>query len=68
VDAVDAERFYDLLEHEVIPLFYDRGDEGVPEAWCERMRVSIASYAHAFGATRMLDDYVERMYRRNPST
>jgi starch phosphorylase len=63
-DAVDAGRFYDLLEHEVIPLFYDRGDDGVPEAWCERMRVSIASCAQAFAATRMLDDYVERMYAR----
>ena len=31
-------RLYDLLEHEVIPLFYDRDEHGVPQRWCERIK------------------------------
>ena len=38
VDDRDAARLYDLLEHEVIPLFYDRDANGVPQAWCERIK------------------------------
>ncbi len=36
VDTRDAERFYDLLEQEVVPLFYDRDEAGVPQRWCDR--------------------------------
>ncbi len=61
-DARDAERFYDLLEHEVIPLFYERDDDGVPHRWCERIKAALATCAPRFTATRMLDEYVARMY------
>ena len=61
-DARDAGRLYDLLEHEVIPLFYDRDANGVPHGWCERVKASLLSCAPAFTATRMVDDYAARMY------
>ena len=61
-DARDAERFYDLLEHEVIPLFYERDDDGVPHRWCERIKAALATCAPRFTATRMLDEYAARMY------
>jgi starch phosphorylase len=61
-DARDAERFYDLLEREVIPLFHDRDANGVPHAWCERIKDALVSCGPQFSATRMLDDYVERIY------
>ena len=61
-DARDANRFYDLLEQEVIPLFDDRDARGVPHRWCERVKQSIVTCAPAFNTTRMLDDYVERIY------
>jgi starch phosphorylase len=61
-DARDAGRFYDLLEHEVIPLFYERDASGVPQRWCERVKASLVSCAPRFTATRMLDDYVASMY------
>ena len=38
VDGRDAELFYDLLEHEVIPLFHDRDEHGVPNGWCDRIK------------------------------
>ena len=46
-------------------VFYDRDDDGVPHRWCERMKASIATNAPRFSATRMLDDYVSRIYPRN---
>lgn len=63
-DARDAGALYDLLEKEVIPLFYDRDDQGIPRGWCQRMKASIRTVAPRFSATRMLDDYVSRVYRR----
>jgi starch phosphorylase len=61
-DEADATRFYDLLEHEVIPLFYDRDAAGVPNAWCEKVKQALVSCGPEFTATRMLRDYAERMY------
>jgi glycogen phosphorylase len=63
VDARDAKHFYDLLEREVIPLFYERDGNGVPQGWCDRIKEAIVTCAPAFTATRMVDDYVERIYR-----
>ncbi len=65
MDARDAEAFYELLEREVIPLFYDRDGDGVPNGWCERIKRSLATNAWRFSATRMLDEYVERIYPRS---
>ncbi len=61
-DETDATRFYDLLEDEVIPLFYERDAAGVPNAWCEKVKAALVSCGPAFTATRMLRDYTERMY------
>ena len=69
MDARDAADFYDVLEREVIPLFYDRDDAGVPNGWCERMKASLASNVPRFSASRMVDEYAERIYpaRGRPS-
>jgi glycogen phosphorylase len=65
-DAHDAAEFYDLLEYEAIPLFYDRDEDGVPQGWCERIKEALVTCAPAFTATRMLDDYVALMYPADP--
>ena len=62
-DARDAELFYDLLEQEVIPLFWDRDGDGVPHGWCDRVKEAVVTLAPEFTATRMVNDYVERVYR-----
>jgi len=62
-DAHDAKAFYDLLEHEVIPLFHDCDADGIPHGWCEMMKAALVSCAPRFSSTRMLDEYVERIYR-----
>ena len=62
-DERDANALYDLLDHEVKPLFYERDDKGLPTAWLERVRTSLRTLGPRYCATRMLDDYVNQIYR-----
>jgi len=61
-DARDAKSFYDIMEHEVVPLFYDRDANGIPRGWIKRMKACIRTIAPRFCATRMVDDYVRKIY------
>jgi phosphorylase/glycogen(starch) synthase len=61
-DDLDAEIIYSLLEQEVIPTFYDRNKNDVPENWVRMMKNSIASIAPHFVTSRMLHDYIQRFY------
>ncbi len=61
-DARDAAALYDLLEHQVVPAFYDRDADGLPRSWLVRIRASMRSLAPAFCTGRMLDDYLQRVY------
>jgi starch phosphorylase len=61
-DADDAEHLYTLLEQQVVPMFYDRDEAGVPNRWCDLMKRSLATCAPRFTATRMLHDYRATMY------
>jgi starch phosphorylase len=63
-DHRDATAFYDLLEHEVLPLFYDRDEKGVPHGWVKRMKASIRTISPKFCATRMVDEYARNIYPR----
>ena len=61
-DAADAERFYRLLEEQVIPLYYTRNAAGVPLGWVEKMRHAIRLAGSRFTARRMVQDYVQEYY------
>jgi starch phosphorylase len=61
-DAREAEQLYRILEQEVIPAFYDRGSHGIPGAWVQRMRSSMAELTPRFSTNRMLREYVQRLY------
>jgi starch phosphorylase len=61
-DMADADALYDLLEREVVPLYYDRDARGTPFKWLERSKDAIASVAPAFNAQRMVKDYVRNYY------
>lgn len=68
-DGRDAAELYRLLEQEVVPGFYERGEAGLPDAWIARMRSSLKTIGPRFGAGRMVRDYVETMYgARAPSS
>lgn len=61
-DATEAEELYRLLEEEVIPEFYQRDGAGIPRAWVTRMRASMMRLAPHFSTSRMMKEYVEKMY------
>ncbi len=66
-DYRHAAELYRTLEEEVIPTFYVRESGAPPRAWLAMVRASLRSIAPRFTAARMLDDYVEQIYRRPPA-
>ena len=61
-DAAEANALYDLLEREVIPEFYTRDQSGVPTAWVQRMRESMARLTPQFSASRAVCEYTAQHY------
>jgi starch phosphorylase len=61
-DALEADALYDLLEQQVIPEFYDRDPSGIPAAWVNRMRESMARLTPRFSASRTVCEYTEEHY------
>ncbi len=61
-DVADAERFYRLLEEQVVPLYYTRNAAGVPLGWVEKMRHAMRLAGMKFTARRMLQDYMQEYY------
>jgi len=61
-DRAEAEGMYRLLEREVVPAFYERDKDGIPQRWVEMMRASIRHTATAFAARRMVIDYFNLAY------
>jgi starch phosphorylase len=61
-DQRDSEALYHTLEHEVIPLFYERDSDGLPRTWIKMMMNSISSLAWRFSAHRMVMDYARACY------
>jgi len=60
-DQVEAEALYNLLERDVVPMFYDRTGR-VPRQWVERMKASIGDLSHYFNTHRMVAEYTDRYY------
>jgi len=61
-DAADAAFIYDILEKEIVPLFYDFGDGDFSKRWVTKMRESIKTVAPHFSARRMMKDYLSKFY------
>jgi starch phosphorylase len=62
VDAADAAALYDLLEQQVVPLFYDRDALGVPHGWVEKMKHALRTAGARFSAQRMVRQYLTEHY------
>ncbi len=63
-DDREAEELLDLLEHQVIPLYYQRDSSGVPSAWIHRSKASMKSILPRFNNIRMAMDYLRIYYRQ----
>ncbi|MCS6802878.1 MAG: alpha-glucan family phosphorylase [Chloroflexota bacterium] len=60
-NQVESELLYDLLEHEIVPTFYDRV-RGVPRRWVQLMKNAIAELSPFFNTDRMIEQYLEAAY------
>ena len=63
-NQADATALYRLLEEEIVPAFYDRGADQVPDRWMELVKEAIRTVAPRFSARRMVKDYVEQAYAK----
>ena len=61
-DTAEAKNLYDLLEQEVVPEFYTRGEQDIPTAWVARIRESMARLTPRFSANRTVREYTEKYY------
>jgi starch phosphorylase len=62
VDASDAESLYRVLEEELVPLYYDRDNDGLPRKWIELMKRSMATLIPEFNSDRMVEEYAIKIY------
>ena len=62
-DAQDAAAIYDILEQEVIPLYYRVNDQGVPVDWVKMMKEAMKSLGAKFSARRMVKEYSRKFYQ-----
>ena len=63
-DQVESLALYEILEHDVIPAFYERGADGLPRRWIQRMKSSIATLCPEFNMQRMVTEYTTDFYLR----
>jgi|GEM_PF-2140880 len=61
-DRRDASSLYDTLENQLIPLYYERDDHGLPRGWIERMKRTIRTLGWRFNTDRMVIDYANTCY------
>jgi len=61
-DDVESQAVYNLLEKEVIPLFYERGRDNIPRKWIDLMKNSMREISPVFNTNRMVREYTERFY------
>lgn len=61
-DMIETETLYSLLENDIVPLFYDRNQNRVPDKWVAKMKNCIKTLACEFSTMRMLRDYTRQFY------
>lgn len=61
-DQVESAALYNLLENDVVPLFYDRNGAGIPRGWIAKMKASMKRLTPVFSTNRMVAEYTERFY------
>src|SRR5262245_13135624 len=62
-DEVESRALYDMLEKEIVPMFYKRGSDGLPRGWLRVMKRSISTLTPVFNTNRMVEEYVRLCYR-----
>ena len=63
-DELDAEMIYNTIEDQIVPMYYDRTDDGVPHRWVNAVKKCVADIASNFTMNRQLVDYEDRFYNK----
>jgi starch phosphorylase len=61
-DQIESQTLYQILESEVVPMFYARGRDGLPREWIRRMKHAMRTICPVFSAYRMVREYTEQLY------
>lgn len=64
-DIIESQMIYNMLENEIVPLYYSRSDDNLPRAWVHRMKNTIKWLSPVFNTRRMVSEYTEKFY--NPA-
>ena len=62
VDQQDHDALFDILEREVVPMYYDRDEENLPRAWIRMMKQALRVGGAHFTTGRMVREYTEKFY------
>lgn len=63
-DYIESQALYNLLERDIVPLFYDRGRDNLPRGWIQKVKTSMKSLSAFFTTDRMVAEYTDRYYVR----
>ncbi len=63
-DDHDALALYELLEEEIVPLYYDRDLNNIPHGWVQVAKESMATLIPQFTSERMLSEYIDKYYKK----
>ena len=61
-DEVESRLIYEVIEKEIIPLFYNRGDDKLPRGWISTMKNSMKELGPIYNTHRMLQQYANKFY------
>lgn len=61
-DQVESNALYDVLEKDIVPLFYTRGEDGLPRQWISKMKSAMRAIGPRYNTNRMVREYTEQMY------
>lgn len=61
-DTADSESIYHTLENKIIPMYYDKDENGISRRWMDYMKNSIMSTGGKYSTSRMVVDYVDKLY------
>lgn len=63
-DQLDAATIYQMLESEIIPTYYAKNSKGYSPEWIQYIKNSMSQIAYNYTMKRMLDDYIDRFYKK----
>jgi glycogen phosphorylase len=61
-DEIHARAIYSLLENEIVPMYYQDRESGVPVDWIRRVKRSLKNLSHQFNSGRMVGEYMSQLY------